>query len=171
MEPFNFDPEQGFLDTSVYTDPTTGTEARTQLMSLHSQEKTFINQIVTQINLMAQQIVAITGATGDAAAIAQIESDLAAVKVWYFTDTITAPGDGAAVYTDGYKNTYDNALITAATEILVQFPNRDYAGLVAWETRSPGVGETDGHVDLYFSSNPTGLSIRVIMLTGFATAV
>lgn len=165
MQAFNFNPEQGFLDTGVYTDPTSETEARTQLMSLHTQTKTFINNLVVEVNDMEDEILAIAGATGDPAAIAQIQSDLAAVKSWYFTDTISSPTSDSSVYTNGYKKTYNNGLITDATEVLLSFPNADYTGLVTWETKATG------DIDLFFSANPSGINIRVTLIEAFATAI
>lgn len=57
MDNFNFNPAEGFLNTSSYPDPASGTAARTQLQSLHTQTQTFINeQLVATINSMQSTI-------------------------------------------------------------------------------------------------------------------
>jgi hypothetical protein len=57
MDNFSFNPEQGFLDEDSYPSPSSGTESRTQLMSLHTQIKDFINNtIVTGINALIETV-------------------------------------------------------------------------------------------------------------------
>ena len=50
IQTFAFDPASGFNDTTVYTNPTSGAEARQQLQSLHEQTKTKVNEVITQVN-------------------------------------------------------------------------------------------------------------------------
>lgn len=40
---FSFNPPTGFNDATVYTNPTSGAEARQQLQSLHNQTRDYIN--------------------------------------------------------------------------------------------------------------------------------
>jgi len=50
IDKFAFTPSDGFNDSSAYPDPASETETRTQLMSLHSQTRDFINVLVVAIN-------------------------------------------------------------------------------------------------------------------------
>ena len=67
---FTFTPEEGFLDTEAYPDPSTETQVRTQLMSLHNQIKEYLNTTVKTA------LISIAGSQGDPAAIAYIENEL-----------------------------------------------------------------------------------------------
>ena len=166
MQAFNFNPEQGFLDTGVYTDPTSETEARTQLFSLHDQTRTFINSMVNSINSMEDEIETIAAATGiDPTALAQILAALQDATIYYFTDTVNSPTADTSIYAAGYKKTYNSSLIDDATEIVLNFPNHDYNGEVCWETKA------SGDVDLIFSKDPTGLAIRVTIIATQATVL
>lgn len=164
MDEFVFTPEQGFLDTGVYTDPTSETEARTQLFSLHQQTRDFINDMVSTMNTMQREIDLIPAVQGDEKAMQDILDALALATPSYVTDTITAPASNSDVYANGYKKTYNDSVITDASEAFISFPNDDYSGKVTWETRNPGVGEDDGYLDVYFSADPTGLAIRIVLI-------
>jgi hypothetical protein len=60
MDNFVFNPTDGFLNTNSYPDPASGTAARTQLQSLHTQTQIFLNeQVVATINSLIQQINAL----------------------------------------------------------------------------------------------------------------
>lgn len=166
MQAFNFNPEQGFLDTGVYTDPTSETEARTQLFSLHDQTRTFINSMVNTMNSMEDEIETIAAATGiDPTALAQILAALQDATIYYFTDTVNSPTADTSIYPAGFKKTYNSSLIDDATEIVLSFPNNDYNGAVWWETKA------NGDLDLIFSKDPTGLGIRVTMVATQATVL
>ena len=82
MDSFAFNPAEGFLNTDSYPDPASGTAARTQLQSLHSQTQTFINnQIVPAINSAQSSITDLTSrmatAEGD---ISSLESSLSSLS-------------------------------------------------------------------------------------------
>lgn len=65
MDNLAFNPVEGFLNTDSYPDPASGTAARTQLQSLHTQTRDFINdQIVTTINSINSAITAIQNNQG-----------------------------------------------------------------------------------------------------------
>jgi len=66
LNTFDFVPEDGFLDTEAYPDPSTEAQVRTQLMSLHTQTKDYLN---TQVKTA---IEAIAASQGDPEAIAEI---------------------------------------------------------------------------------------------------
>lgn len=70
MENFIFNPETGFMDATSYPDPSSETEAREQLMSLHSQVRDFLNMT------LIPYVEALAGATGDPEAIEEIENKL-----------------------------------------------------------------------------------------------
>ena len=62
MENFAFDPVNGFKDTASYPDPASGTAAREQLMSLHTQTQTFINtQLVAVVNSLQTVVNNLSG--------------------------------------------------------------------------------------------------------------
>lgn len=71
---FSFTPTDGFLNTSSYPDPATETETRTQLMSLHNQIKTYLNDVVVTA------IHALEAASGDPEALAEIVNSLTNVQ-------------------------------------------------------------------------------------------
>jgi hypothetical protein len=50
LDKFSFTPSDGFNDTSSYPDPASEAETRTQLQSLHTQTRDFINNLVDHIN-------------------------------------------------------------------------------------------------------------------------
>lgn len=82
MDSFTFNPVEGFLNTDSYPDPASGTAARTQLQSLHSQTQTFINeQIVSAINTAQSDIDTLkrnmTTAQGD---ISSLQSSLTSLS-------------------------------------------------------------------------------------------
>lgn len=82
MDSFAFNPAEGFLNTDSYPDPASGTAARTQLQSLHSQTQTFINdQIVPAINSAQSSITDLTSrmatAEGD---ISSLQSSLSSLS-------------------------------------------------------------------------------------------
>ena len=158
MDEFVFTPEQGFLDTGVYTDPTSETEARTQLFSLHDQTRTFINSMVANMNTMQREIDLIPAVQGDPDAMQDILDALALATPSYMTDTIATPASNSDVYANGYKKTYNDSVITDASEAFISFPNDDYSGKVTWETKATG------DIDVYFSADPTGLAIRIVLI-------
>ena len=164
MTDFVFSPEQGFLDTGVYTDPTSGTEARTQLMSLHAQTRDFINNtLIKAMDDMQAEIDVIPAVQGDQQAIQDIMDGIAAVTPSYMTDTISSPTADTSVYDNGYLMTYTDEVITSATEVFIQFPNDDYTGRVTWETLDAVPPATDGTLKIYFEFDPTGLAIRMVL--------
>lgn len=67
-----------------------------------------------------------------------------------------SPTADSSVYTNGYKVTLSDSSMVMLMHVEVDFPNDDYHGLVTWNTN------TSGQIDLYFSDNPTGKSIRVV---------
>ena len=94
MDRFNFDPEAGFLDSSVYTDPANETQTRTMLFQPHSQTKEYINEtLVPVVEELQTRVLAIEGATGDAEAIQEIMDAIAAVSDFLaLTDEIAYVG-------------------------------------------------------------------------------
>ena len=57
MDNFKYTPEEGFLDEGSYPNPSSGTQSRTQLMSLHAQVRDFINNtIVAGINSLIETV-------------------------------------------------------------------------------------------------------------------
>ncbi len=67
MDNFTFSPSDGFLNTDSYPDPASGTAARTQLQSLHTQTRDFLNeQVVSTINEMQGTISTLTQNLSDA---------------------------------------------------------------------------------------------------------
>lgn len=63
MNSFNFNPTDGFLNTTSYPDPASGTAARTQMQSLHSQTRDYLNDVVVPtINSMQDSITALNTA-------------------------------------------------------------------------------------------------------------
>lgn len=158
MDQFAYNPEQGFLDTGVYTDPTSGTEARTQLFSLHQQTRDFINTMVSAMNTMQLEIDLIPAVQGDPDAMQDILDALALATPSYITDTIAAPASNSDVYANGYKKTYSDSVISDASEAFIQFPNDDYSGKITWESKA------DHSLDVYFSADPTGLAIRIVLI-------
>ena len=83
---FSFTPADGFLDTEAYPDPSTETQVRTQLMSLHSQIKTYLNSDVKTA------IEAIAASQGDPEAIQEIMDALSDLDdlVGTLPDDVTA---------------------------------------------------------------------------------
>ncbi|MCR5372705.1 MAG: hypothetical protein K6E41_04490 [Solobacterium sp.] len=71
IDDFEFTPEEGFLDASAYPDPSTETQVRTQLMSLHNQIKEYLNTTVKTA------LISIAGSQGDPEAIQEIMDALA----------------------------------------------------------------------------------------------
>ena len=165
MESFEFNPVNGFRDSSSYPDPANEAAAREQLMSLHDQEKVYMNSLGTAITSLQTEVQAIAGASGDPDAIAQITAGLEAVKTWFFTDTIASPTSDSTVYTNGYKKTYTNTLISDATEALIVFPNGDYLGNITWQTNA------DNTIELFFDTNPAGKAMRVVLIGTYQTGV
>ena len=166
MQAFNFNPEQGFLDTGVYTDPTSETEARTQLFSLHDQTRTFINSMVNTMNSMEEAITTIAAATGvDPTALAQILDALNNATIYNFTATVNGAETDTTVFPAGFKKIYNCTLSDDATEIILDFPNNDYNGAVSWETLQ------NGDIVLIFSKDPAGLAIRVTMINTQTTVL
>lgn len=63
MIDFNFSPTDGFLNTNSYPDPASGTAARQQMQSLHTQTREYINgTVVPTINSMQNSITALENA-------------------------------------------------------------------------------------------------------------
>ena len=63
MNSFNFNPTDGFLNTTSYPAPASGTAARTQMQSLHSQTRDYLNDVVVPtINSMQDSITALNTA-------------------------------------------------------------------------------------------------------------
>ena len=90
IDDFEFTPEEGFLDASAYPDPSTETQVRTQLMSLHNQIKEYLNTTVKTA------LISIAGSQGDPTAIAYIENELENLD-----DMVgTLPSDVAALQSD-----------------------------------------------------------------------
>jgi len=86
---FSFTPEQGFLDAQAYPDPSTEAQVRQQLMSLHTQEKEYLN---TEVKTA---ITAIAAEQDDTVAIAAIMAALADLD-----DLVgTLPADVSALQT------------------------------------------------------------------------
>lgn len=70
MDKFEFTPKKGFEDSSAYPDPISESETREQLMRPSKQLAEYINSNVVT------SITALTGATGDAESIKQIQDML-----------------------------------------------------------------------------------------------
>lgn len=70
MDKFEFTPKKGFEDASAYPDPISESETREQLMRPSKQLAEYINSNVVT------SITALTGATGDAESIKQIQDML-----------------------------------------------------------------------------------------------
>ena len=70
MDKFEFTPKKGFEDASAYPDPISESETREQLMRPSKQLAEYIN------NNVVTSITALTGATGDAESIKQIQDML-----------------------------------------------------------------------------------------------
>lgn len=70
MDKFEFTPKKGFEDASAYPDPISESETREQLMRPSKQLAEYINSNVVT------SITALTGATGNAEAIKQIQDML-----------------------------------------------------------------------------------------------
>lgn len=70
MDKFEFTPKKGFEDASAYPDPISESETREQLMRPSRQLADYINSNVLT------SITALTGATGDAESIKQIQDML-----------------------------------------------------------------------------------------------
>ena len=70
MDKFEFTPKKGFEDASAYPDPISESETREQLMRPSKQFAEYINSNVVT------SITALTGATGDAESIKQIQDML-----------------------------------------------------------------------------------------------
>lgn len=70
MDKFEFTPKKGFEDASAYPDPISESETREQLMRPSKQLAEYINSSVVT------SITALTGATGNAESIKQIQDML-----------------------------------------------------------------------------------------------
>lgn len=70
MDKFEFTPKKGFEDASAYPDPISESETREQLMRPSKQLAEYIN------NNVVTSITALTGATGNAESIKQIQDML-----------------------------------------------------------------------------------------------
>lgn len=70
MDKFEFTPKKGFEDASAYPDPISESETREQLMRPSKQLAEYINSNVVT------SITALTGATGNAESIKQIQDML-----------------------------------------------------------------------------------------------
>lgn len=70
MDKFEFTPKKGFEDASAYPDPISESETRKQLMRPSKQLAEYIN------NNVVTSITALTGATGNAESIKQIQDML-----------------------------------------------------------------------------------------------
>ena len=163
MQPFNYVPANGFRDASSYPDPASEAQAREQLMSLHDQMRTYVNQVSSEVTSLETDVAAIAGAMGDPAAIAQIQNDLNGVKIWYFDEEVAGATADTSVYEDGYTKTYTCTVVYDSTKAQIEFPDDDYSGNVTWQTNN------DHTINLYFDQDPNGLNIRVSLLATFQT--
>ena len=53
MEQFQFSPVNGFEDSASFPDPGSEADAREQLMRLHNQMKTYVNEMSTLVTTIA----------------------------------------------------------------------------------------------------------------------
>lgn len=116
MEQFNFNPETGFIDSSTYPDPSSELEARNQLMTLHSQTQTFINET------LIPYVEAIAGATGDPEAIEEIETKLNTVlqaiqNISSSADTAPTKDSTNIVQSGGTYSSIENATTSTTVEL------------------------------------------------------
>ena len=117
MDNFVFSPSDGFLNTSSYPDPASGTAARTQLQSLHTQTRNFINeQVVPAINNAQTAISSLTSnmatAQGD---ISALHSSLSALSeaLSALSTSLTTSSLNVVVGSKTYNITVSNGNVVA----------------------------------------------------------
>lgn len=81
MDSFTFNPPNVFKDTSVFTDPSSEDETRSQLSLPHEQTRDFINtNLVPAVNDLESKVLALEGAVGDPEAIQELLDAVASIQ-------------------------------------------------------------------------------------------
>lgn len=193
MENFNFtswatykeqtQPNEGFNNSSDYTAPTSETEVRNQLQSLHSQTKDKINDIVSGINsidgrlgsaesdidgLQANEITSITG--DSYFVITKTGSDyyfsLAGTPSGATVEYVDEQVQGAKDYCDAKSQITTGILEAGNTSITLSDERIDTDSVLSFYTSVYGVSPTavsvsTGSVTLTFASRNTAMTVGV----------
>ena len=177
-------PAEGFNQSSDYTAPTSETEVRNQLQSLHSQTKAFINNsLVAGANsmdsrltiaeseidgLQANEITSITGddtigvtKSGSTYAISLITSPTGVTKAY-----VDAEVDGAKEYTDAKLAITTGTLPKNTTSITLSDERITTNSILSFYTSVYGVSPTAvsvsaGSVTLTFNSRSSAMTVGV----------
>ncbi len=108
MDNFVFNPADGFANTTSYPDPASGSAARNQLQSLHTQTREYINtQIVTAINSINSSLATIQNALGtDEGNITALQNAIAAFATSFTTSGLKIVSNGVTydISVDGGGN-------------------------------------------------------------------
>ena len=116
-----FTPSDGFLDTSAYPDPSTETQVRTQLMSLHEQTKSYLNGTVKS----AIDLLQVAAGYADISSITdQLNAIQAEIETLY--NTSTTPTSGLVPALDTRVTSLENAVtVEAATMAAANWDEND----------------------------------------------
>lgn len=118
MDAFTFDPADGFNNTASYPDPASGTAAREQLMSLHTQVQTFINnQLVPAVNNLQQTVSTISGnQTTDEGNITTLQGDVRDLNTAVEGLTTAINGFSTNFTTSGLKIIYNSVTYSVSVD-------------------------------------------------------